>query len=322
MQQSESKTAVYAAIAGNAVIAASKFVAAAVTGSSAMLSEGIHSVVDTGNGALLLLGLRRSRLPADDLHPFGHGKELYFWSLIVAVLIFGVGGGVSAYEGVLHLRHPQPIEHPVWSYGVLAIAAVFEGASFAFALRAFRRVQGERGVWEAIHRSNDPSTFTVLFEDAAALLGILAAFVGVYVGHRYRAPWADGVASLTIGMLLASVAVVLAYESKELLVGEGADPELVARIRRLVLEDPAVREVSRILTMHLGPHTLLVAMDVRFDTEAPAIAGATARLERAIRDAQPDVGPIFIEARDLRAVERVASRDDAGGRSRPGAEPR
>jgi cation diffusion facilitator family transporter len=294
----ESKTAVYAAVAANLAIAASKFVAAAFTGSSAMLSEGIHSLVDTGNGGLLLVGMRRSMLPPDEEHPFGHGKELYFWSLIVAVMIFAVGGGVSAYEGVLHILNPHPIESPAWSYGVLAAAAVMESVSLAFAIRGFRSVRGRRGVWETIHTSKDPSTFTVLFEDVAALLGIVAAFVGVLLGHLLENPAWDGAASIVIGALLASVAVLLAYETKGLLVGEGADPALVASLRALVLGDPAVRAIPKLVTMYFGPQTVLLAMDVRFDGDASgtAIVEATARMERAIRAAHPEIKHIFIEA--------------------------
>ena len=294
----ESKTAVYAAVVGNLSIAASKFVAAAVTGSSAMLSEGIHSLVDTGNGGLLLVGMRRSVLPPDEEHPFGHGKELYFWSLIVAVLIFAVGGGVSAYEGILHILHPHSIESPAWSYAVLAVAFVIESISFGFAVRGFRSAHRRQGVFEAIHASKDPSTFTVLFEDAAALLGIVAAFVGIHLSLRLGNPVWDGVASVVIGMLLATVAVFLAYETKGLLVGEGADPALVASLRALALRDPIVRAIPKLVTMYFGPHTVLLAMDVRFDPAASgaAIVEATARVERAIRAAHPDIKHIFIEA--------------------------
>jgi cation diffusion facilitator family transporter len=292
----ESRRAVVAAAAGNVVIAVSKFVAAAHTGSSAMLSEGVHSLVDTGNDALLLFGLHRSRRPPDADHPFGHGTELYFWALIVAVSIFGVGGGISAYQGVLHVLHPPPLEDPTVAYVVLGVAFVFEGASLAFAVHAFvvEKPHG-RSAWQTIRRSKDPSTFTVLFEDSAALLGILAAALGIWLGHRLRMPYLDGVASIVIGAILGTVATLLAIETKGLLVGEGMDPEVQARIRRHVEADPAVRAVPKLMTMYFGPQTLLLAIDVRLVRDAP-VAETTARLERAIRAAHPEITYVFLEA--------------------------
>src|SRR4051794_25529644 len=202
MAAATSKAAVYAAIAGNLAIAVTKFIAAFVTGSSAMLSEGIHSVVDTGNGLLLLLGIRRSRKPPDPNHPFGHGKELYFWTLIVAILIFAVGGGMSLYEGLVHLRHPSELKDPTWNYLVLAVAAAVEGFAWSVAYRHLRKSGGRRNLWSAIRASKDPTTFTVLFEDSAALLGLLVAFLGVYLGHRLHNPYLDGAASVVIGVIL------------------------------------------------------------------------------------------------------------------------
>ena len=225
MATASSKFVIYAAIGANLAIAIMKFVAAALTGSSAMVSEGIHSLVDTGNGGLLLFGIHKSKQPADATHPFGYGKELYFWSLIVAVLIFGVGGGISIYEGIAHLLHPRPLEDPFWSYLVLGFAAVFEGLVFVIAFRAFQALKGEdESIWQAIKSSKDPTTFTVLFEDAAAMLGLIFAFVGIFLAYQFENPYLDGVASVCIGLLLAAVAVVLAYESKGLLVGEGTGP--------------------------------------------------------------------------------------------------
>jgi len=215
----ESRIAIYGAIGANLAIAATKFAVAGVTGSSAMLSEGIHSAVDTCNGVLLLVGTWRSELPASDEHPFGHGKELYFWSLIVAVLIFGVGGGVSFYEGVLHVREPTPLTDPFWNYVVLGAAALFEGISFAIALRQFRREARGRPLWQALRGSKDPTTVTVLAEDSAALAGLAIAAVGVYASHVLDRPEVDGMASIAIGLLLAGVAVLLVRESRSLLVG-------------------------------------------------------------------------------------------------------
>jgi cation diffusion facilitator family transporter len=210
----ESKIAVYGAIAANTGIALTKFVAAAVTGSSAMLSEGIHSTVDTGNGVLLLVGMKLSRRKSTPEHPFGHGKELYFWSLMVAVLIFGLGGGISAYEGVLHMLHPEPLRDATWNYVVLGAAALFESGSFVVALRQFLGAKGDVPFWRALRTSKDPTTFTVLAEDAAALAGLAVAAVGVYLSHRLDLPILDGAASVVIGLPLAGVAVLLMSQSR------------------------------------------------------------------------------------------------------------
>jgi cation diffusion facilitator family transporter len=221
----ESQLAIYGAIAANLAIATTKFVVAGITGSSAMLSEGIHSSVDTFNGILLLVGIRLSRRPATPEHPFGHGKELYFWSLIVAVLIFGLGGGVSFYEGVQHIRHPQPLRDPTWNYVVLAAAAVFESLSFVIALRQFRKQTGKVPFWQAARLSKDPTTTTVLAEDAAALAGLAIAAAGIALSHRLDMPALDGAASVAIGLLLAGVATLLTWQSRGLLIGEGIRPE-------------------------------------------------------------------------------------------------
>src|ERR1700730_15449274 len=205
---SESRVAIFAAILGNVAIALTKFIAAYFSGSSAMLSEGIHSLVDTGNGGLMLLGLRKSQKPADAEHPFGYGKELYFWTLIVAIVIFAVGGGISAYEGLLHVLHPKPFENPLLNYVVLGLAFVFEGYSFVIAYKTFQSEQGEQTIWESIETRKDPTTYTVLFEDSAALLGLVVAFVGVFLAHKLNNPYFDGAASIMIGVILAVVAVL------------------------------------------------------------------------------------------------------------------
>lgn len=298
---SESRTAIFAAIAGNLAIAATKFVAAALTGSSAMLSEGIHSVVDTGNGGLLLLGVRKSKKPADAAHPFGHGKELYFWSLVVAILIFALGGGMSVYEGVTHIAHPNHGQDPTWNYVVLGIAIVFESASFYFAFKAFRKEMGQQGVWQTIHASKDPTTFTILFEDTAALLGLLVAFGGIFLGHALNNPYLDGVASITIGVILGVVAGFLAYESKGLLIGEGVDQPTLKSIRKIAREDPAVVKVRKALTMHFGPHDVLLTLDIQFQEQLTAveISAVVDQLEKKIRDRHPEIKHIFIEAKSL-----------------------
>jgi len=293
----ESKKAVIAAIIGNVAIAAIKFVAGAITGSSAMISEGIHSLVDTGNGGLLYYGLNRGARPADDHHPFGHGMEVYFWSLIVAVSIFGIGGGMSIYEGITHVRHPVPVSNPTVAYVVLALAAVFESLSFSVAWRTFRGTRGSRRTLSAIHHGKDPSLFTVLFEDTAALIGLAVAFVGVASSHLLHEPVLDGLASIVIGCILVVAALWLAYESRSLLVGEAADPEMVAEIRRIVLDDPAVTGLGVVLTMHLGPDDVLLNIEVKFTPGLPAeeIHAAVHRIEERINDPYPEVTRIFIE---------------------------
>lgn len=297
----ESKKAIYAAIVGNTAIAITKFTAAAFTGSSAMLSEGIHSLVDTGNGGLLLLGIHKSKKPADETHPFGYGKELYFWTLIVAMLIFGVGGGVSIYEGILHLFHPNPLEDPTWSYVVLGLAIVFEGVVFVIAFKQFQAVKGEQTTWQAIRTSKDPTTFTVLFEDSAAMLGLFAALIGIFLAHKLENPYFDGAASIVIGLILATVAFLIGYEAKGLLVGEGADPRTLQSIKALAEADPAVQAVERPLTMHFGPQTVLLTMNVEFRNglSGKERDSAVVRLEKAIRDKHKDITHIFIEASAL-----------------------
>jgi cation diffusion facilitator family transporter len=298
---SESKTAIFAAIAGNIAIAITKLIAAFATGSSAMLSEGIHSLVDTGNGGLLLLGLRMSRKPADANHPFGHGKELYFWSLVVAILIFALGGGMSVYEGVTHLLHRPQLHDPTWNYLVLGFAFIFEGGSSLFALKAFRKEKGAQGVFETIRTSKDPTTFTVLFEDTAALFGLVVAFLGIFLGHLLDNPYLDGVASIVIGVLLGVVAGFLAYESKGLLIGEGVDPQTLQSIRAIARSDGSVAEVKKSLTMHFGPKDVLLALDIRFKKKlrTEEIAVAINRIEKEIRTQHPEVKHIFIEAKAL-----------------------
>ncbi|MGH7266979.1 MAG: cation diffusion facilitator family transporter, partial [Candidatus Rokuibacteriota bacterium] len=253
-----------------------------------------------------LLGIGLSQKPADAAHPFGYGKELYFWSLVVAFLIFGVGGGISIYEGILHLIHPRPLADPTWSYVVLGLAFVFEGIVLAIAVKQFRAVQGDRGAWQTIRTSKDPTTFVVMFEDTAALLGLVAAFAGIWLAHRFDNPYLDGVASIVIGSILTSVALFLAYESKGLLVGEGVRPETLASIQALAEADPGVAKVRRPLTMHFGPNTVLLTLDVEFREGLPASEkeAAVQRLEKTRRGKHPEIAHIFIEARSLGAGGR------------------
>lgn len=295
---SESKAAIYGAIAANVAIAITKFVVAGVTGSSAMLSEGIHSAVDTFNGVLLLIGVRLSKRPPTDEHPFGHGKELYFWSLIVAVLIFGLGGGISFYEGVQHMLHPEPMKDPTWNYIVLGAAALFEGASFAIALRQFLSEAKGAPFWQSLHRSKDPTTYTVLAEDSAALLGLLIAAAGIWTSHRFDMPALDGAASVLIGLLLAGVAILLVRESHGLLIGEGIRPETAREIRRMARAQPGVRDVGRILSMYMGPDEVLVTIDIDFEdgTVTGDAARAIAAIGDEVRQRYPVIKRLFIEA--------------------------
>jgi cation diffusion facilitator family transporter len=300
---SENPITVYAAIGANLLIAMAKFVAATFTGSSAMVAEGIHSVIDTGNEGLLLLGLRRSRKPADELHPFGYGKEIYFWSLIVAILLFGVGGGLSVYEGWSALRHPEVLKDPIWNYGVLAVALVAEGASWWIALKKLLANQPSDGhPFRAFRASKDPAVFVVVGEDSAALLGILVAAAGVFFSHRLDSPVIDGVASIIIGLILGGVAILLVYESRALVLGESADPALVRGVHEITERDPAVLRARPPLTMQLAPERVLVNMDIEFRPEVSTAELVTAidRIESAIRDAHPSVERIFLEVESLR----------------------
>jgi cation diffusion facilitator family transporter len=297
----ESKVAVIAAIAANIAIAVSKFIAAAFSGSAAMLSEAIHSLVDSGNGGLMIYGMKRSHLPADDEHPFGHGHELYFWMLIVGMLIFGVGGGMSIVTGFKHILDPEPTGDPGWNYAVLLSAALFEGTSWYFGWKAFRIERRGRGIVETIRRTKDPTSFSVLLEDSAALLGLAIAFIGVFLGHSSGMAWIDGAASLIIGTLLCGVAIVMVSECKGLLVGEGVEKSTIKGIRLIALVDPAVEHVGRLLTMYLGPHEVMLAIEVRFrsTTTVIDIRQAMARLKQAIQGKYPKIRRIFFDAQSI-----------------------
>lgn len=301
MASSESKKVIFAALAGNLLIAITKFIAAAYTGSSAMMSEGIHSAVDTGNQGLLLYGIKRATKPADDRHPFGYGMELYFWSFVVAILIFALGAGISIYEGIHKVQHPELVTDAWVNYVVLGLALVFEGIATSVAFKEFRRTKGKYGYLEAIRRSKNPAIFTVLFEDSAAMLGLLIAFIGLVLAQWLDMPVLDGVASIGIGIVLAVTAFFLSYETKGLLIGESATRETLNIIHRILSEQPGIGTVHKVLTMHLGPDDLLLNLSVDFDDNLSAaeVEQAVGALDTAIKAEVPAIRRIFIEARSI-----------------------
>ena len=309
MAKSGTNMAVWAALAGNLLVAASKFVAAAISGSSAMLSEAVHSLVDSLNEFLLLYGIARSARPADRVHPLGYGRELYFWSFVVALLIFALGAGVSLYEGVDRLLHPKPIERPVVVFVVLAVSLAFESASWLVAMRAFRATQRTLSWWEAFRRSKDPPTFIVVFEDSAAILGILAAAAGTAAAVLTGDGRWDGVASLGIAVILAGVAGLLARESKELLIGERADPALSEAVMRTASSIAGVCSANSIVTLQLAPNNVIATLSLDFFDylRAPEIERAVIELEARVRSAHPEVTALFVKPQSvLVAAERLA----------------
>ncbi len=312
MAHSGSKVVIFAAIAGNLAIAITKFVAAAITGSSAMLSEGIHSVVDTGNGLLLLFGIRQSQKPANEEHPFGRGQELYFWTLIVAIMIFAIGGGISFYEGVMHVLHPSEIQSVMISYVVLGFSILFEGISWTVALIEFRKLKGDMGYLEAVRASKDPTTFAVFFEDSAALLGLLVALIGISLGHALHEPRFDGAASIVIGLILAGVATLLAYETKSLLIGEAAAPQTEADVRAIIESDETVACFVKARTMHMGPSQVLLNMDLQFQPHLTAqeVADSIDRIEKKIREKHPEIVYIYLEAKTMKPAKKADCRDE------------
>jgi cation diffusion facilitator family transporter len=309
MAKTGTNVAVWAALAGNLLVAASKFVAAAVTGSAAMLSEAVHSLVDTVNELLLLYGIARSSRPPDRVHPLGYGRELYFWSFVVALLIFALGAGVSAYEGVDRLLHPIPIERPVVIFVVLAVSLAFEGASWLVGMRAFRAAQRTLGWWEAFRRSKDPPMFIVVFEDSAAILGIAVAAAGTAAAILTGDTRWDGVASLAIAVILAAVSGLLARESKELLIGERADPALSDAIMRTASGIAGVCSANSIVTVQLAPNNVIATLSLDFFDylRAPDIERAVVELETRVRSAHPEVSALFVKPQSvLVAAERLA----------------
>jgi cation diffusion facilitator family transporter len=284
------------ALLANLGIAVSKFVAAAITGSSAMLTEGVHSVVDSTNQLLLMWGRRAAKRKPDNLHPFGYGRELYFWSFVVAVLVFSLGAGVSVYEGIIHIAHPEPAVSPLIAYAVLLIAFLLEGWSTVEAYRDFDQARGRLGWFEAIRQSKDPPSFIVLLENGAAMAGIVAAAIGLMLSQLTGDPFFDGAASIVIGVILGFTAALLAYESKGLLIGEAADPELVANLRKLAGDMPGVVGVGYVLTVHSSPDQVTVMMNVDFDNEIRAgeVERVVCRIEEEARRHWPHVRRLFV----------------------------
>lgn len=289
---------ILAALAGNTAIAITKFIAAGITGSSAMLSEGIHSMVDTGNQGLLLYGMRQAKRPPSEEFPFGHGKEIYFWSFVVAILVFAVGAGVSVYEGIRHMLDPEPMTSPLINYIVLGLSILFEGGAWFFALKEFGKTKGKLGYVEAVHRGKDPSMFVVLFEDSAALLGLLVALAGITLAQVTGLAWFDGLASVIIGLILGVTAIWLAIETKGLLIGESARKHVVQGIRSMLQEEESIESVNEVLSIHMGPDYVLVTIsaDFRDDLATGTLEEAVERIEQAIKAKYPEVKRIFIEA--------------------------
>lgn len=300
MSTESSKVAIYAAMGANVAIGIAKFVGAGLSGSSAMLSEGIHSVVDSVNELLLLYGLKQSEAGPDEQYPLGRGQELYFWSLMVAVLIFALGGGVSIFQGVQSLHQPESASHPLVSYGVLSIAAVFEGTALGISIREFNKSYSREktSLWEAIRRSKDPSAFIVIVEDSAALVGLGIAFSGLLLSQLLENSIYDAIASILIGVLLTIVATLLVSETKGLLVGESASPETRASIQTIVISDPAVTAAEPPITLHFGPKDVMLALNIEFKDELSSdeIEAAIRRIEQSIRDSHEEIKRIFIEA--------------------------
>jgi cation diffusion facilitator family transporter len=292
-----SKRVVVAALVGNVLVAVTKLAAALVTGSSAMMSESVHTAADTGNELLLMYGLRRASRPADADHPFGHGRELYFWSFVVALLVFALGAGVSLYEGVSHVLHPVAIEKPLVNYAVLGLALLFESGSWWVAFGEFRAAKSDGGYLEAVEESKDPSTFIVLAEDTGAILGILIAFAGTAAADILHRPVLDGAASIAIGVLLAAIALVLARETKGLLIGEPARSELASSICAIAREHAGVERSNGLFTVHIGPRQVVAALSIEFQDRLTVgeVESIVADLEARVRRRHPEVVSVLVK---------------------------
>lgn len=300
----------YGALFANLGIAIAKFVAASISGSSSMLSEGVHSLVDSGNQLLLLYGQQKAKRPPDARHPFGYGRELYFWAFVVAILIFAVGAGISVYEGWIHISDPEPLRDPTINYIVLGVAFLLEGISWAIALREFNAGRNGLGWWQAVRRSKDPAGFIVLFEDSAALAGLIIAAAGVWLSHETQDARIDGMASIAIGLILAAVAALLAREAKELLIGEAADPAMIETIWRIVERHEGISGVNHVRTVHTAPRSIFVAVSADFDDDLAMGRAETLieAIEAELKAALPEISSIYI---------RPEKRHDAMLQSRP-----
>jgi cation diffusion facilitator family transporter len=301
MSSSGSRKVIFAALAGNLAIAVTKFAAAAYTGSSAMLSEAIHSSVDTGNQGLLLLGLKRAARPPDASHPFGHGMELYFWAFVVALLIFALGGAFSIYEGIHKVLQPEAVTDAWVNYVVLGLSILFEGYSFSVALHEFRQTHADEPFWQAIRASKDPGVFAVLLEDSAALAGLVVALLGVGLSQLLHMPALDGAASIVIGLLLVATAVFLARETLSLLTGESASRRSLTQVKALLAADRRVAAVDEMLSMQLGPREVLLALtiDFREDLSGEEVESAAAELTLAVERMHPEITRLFMRPRRL-----------------------
>jgi cation diffusion facilitator family transporter len=306
-QEGGSRKVIYAAILANLGIAAAKFIVAAITGSAAMLAEGIHSAVDTGNEFLLLVGERNSEKPPDKRHPFGYGKALYFWALLVALSVFSLGGGLSIYHGITALRHPEPLQDPMWNYVVLGVSACFEGYSWNVSRKELnKRRKAGASLWQTVHASKDASVFTVFIEDTAALLGLAIAATGIALGQVFDSPYFDPAASVLIGLLLVGAAFALARETGALLVGEGIGTEATRRVCEILRDDPSIEDVGNLLSMQLGPDDVLLTAAVRFNRgmRIDEVEAAIERLEKAVAAVYPAIRHIYFESGALRSAMR------------------
>ncbi|CCD87496.1 putative Cation-efflux pump [Bradyrhizobium sp. ORS 285] len=311
----DSKVAVYAALAGNLLVACTKIAAAVWTGSSAMMSEAIHSVVDTSNELVLLYGFHRASRSPDPRHPLGYGRELYFWSFIVALLLFALGAGVSLYEGVAHLMQPEPIENPAVSYVVLGLSFIFEAGSWWVALKRFRAAAPELSYIEAFRRSKDPPAFMVVFEDSAALIGIIIAAAATAAAVTFDEPAWDGVGSILIGLVLAATSMVLARESKSLLIGEPADPELARSVLEIARASAGVRAANGLLTVQLSPQQVVVALSIEFADELRAddIERAVVAIETELRARHPVIATLFVKPQTANRYREMSAPQLQGG---------
>jgi len=300
-----SKTVVYVGLAGDLLVALTKVVAALLTGSAAMMSEAVHSFVDSGNGVLLLYGMHRSTRQSDWAHPLGYGRELYFWSFIVALLMFAVGAGLAIYEGIVRVQFPIAIQHPVMSYAVLAVSLLLQVASWLVALRSVRASKGTQTYWQAITRGKDPPQFIILLEDSAAIIGIFIALAGTWAATTFHQPRLDGVASILIGLVLAAVSIVLARESKGLLIGERADPALQHAIVALAKGIAGIVGVNGIITTQLAPQEVIAALSVEFQDDLSVIdvERIVSEFEAALRRLHPEVTALFVKPQSPQAFK-------------------